>query len=93
MLVFPKLVQEGRVPNVDFLHLYGPFSLHVLAGWYWLFGDTLESQRVFGLLQHVGIIFAMYAIGRAWGRRRLPPASGPGGGPVRWRIERRGFFR
>jgi len=69
MLTFPQRVLRGDIPNVDFLHLYGPFSLHVLAGWYWLFGDTLESQRVFGLLQHVGIIFAIYAIGRAWGRR------------------------
>ena len=69
MLTFPQRVLRGDVPNVDFLHLYGPFSLHVLAGWYWVFGDTLESQRVFGLLQHIGIIFAMYAIGRAWGRR------------------------
>jgi len=69
MLAFPQRILKGDIPNVDFLHLYGPFSLHALAGWYWLFGDTLESQRVFGLLQHVGIIFAMYAIGRAWGRR------------------------
>ncbi len=69
MLAFPQRILKGDIPNVDFLHLYGPFSLHALAGWYWLFGDTMESQRVFGLLQHVGIIFAMYAIGRAWGRR------------------------
>ena len=68
MLVFPQRILKGDIPNVDFLHLYGPFSLHVLAGWYWLFGDTLGSQRAFGLLQHMGIIFAMYAIGRAWGR-------------------------
>lgn len=69
MLVFPQRILNGDVPNVDFLHLYGPFSLHVLSGWYWLFGDTLESQRVFGLLQHLGIIFALYTIARAWGRR------------------------
>lgn len=69
MLAFPQRLLEGDIPNVDFLHLYGPFSLHVLAGWYWLFGDTLESQRVFGLLQHLGIIFALYTLARAWGRR------------------------
>ena len=69
MLAFPQRVLAGDVPNVDFLHLYGPFSLHVLAGWYWVFGDTLESQRVFGLLQHLGIIFALFALARAWGRR------------------------
>jgi hypothetical protein len=68
MLVFPRLVQEGRVPNVDFLHLYGPGALHVLSVWYRIFGYTLESQRTFGLLQHLGIIFAIYALTRTWGR-------------------------
>ncbi|MFK7919521.1 MAG: hypothetical protein AB8G14_15710 [Ilumatobacter sp.] len=68
MLVFPRLVQQGKVPNVDFLHLYGPGSLHVLAGWYWAFGYTLEAQRAFGLLQHIGIILALYVLARPWGR-------------------------
>ena len=68
MLVFPKLVQQGKVPNVDFLHLYGTGSLNVLAGWYWVFGYTLEAQRTFGLLQHLLIIFGLYALTRAWGR-------------------------
>ena len=68
MLVFPRLVQEGRVPNVDFLHLYGPGSLHVLAGWYWTFGYSLEAERAFGLLQNLGIVFALYALTRPWGR-------------------------
>jgi hypothetical protein len=67
MLVFPKLVQEGKVPNVDFLHLYGPTSLNVLALWYRMFGDSLESQRTFGLLQHLGIIFGVYALARVAG--------------------------
>ncbi len=68
MLVFPRLVQQGKIPNVDFLHLYGPGSLDLLALWYWVFGYTLEAERAFGLLQHVGIIFGMYALTRAWGR-------------------------
>lgn len=67
MLVFPTLVREGWVPNVDFLHLYGPTSLHVLSVWYWIFGDSLESQRTFGLLQHLGIIFGIYALTRIHG--------------------------
>jgi hypothetical protein len=69
MLVFPKRLLAGDVPNVDYLHLYGPFSIHVLAAWYTVFGYTLESQRAFGLLQHLGIIFAVYALARAWGHR------------------------
>ncbi len=68
MLVFPKLVQQGKAANEDFLHLYGPASLDMLALWYRIAGDTLESQRTFGLLQHLGIIFALFALGRAWGQ-------------------------
>jgi hypothetical protein len=67
MLVFPTLVTEGWVPNVDFLHLYGPTSLNVLSIWYAIFGDSLESQRTFGLLQHLGIIFGIYALTRIHG--------------------------
>ena len=69
MLVFPKRMLAGDVPNVDFLHLYGPGSLQVLMGWYRVFGYTLESQRTFGLLQHLGIILGVYALARAWGHR------------------------
>jgi hypothetical protein len=67
MLVFPRLVQDGWVPNRDFLHLYGPGSLDALAVWYRVFGDSLESQRTFGLLQHAGIVFAIYALARVGG--------------------------
>jgi len=68
MLVFPRLVQDGRIPNVDFLHLYGPGSLDALAGWYWIFGYTLEAERSFGLLQNLGVIVALYVVTRPWGR-------------------------
>jgi hypothetical membrane protein len=68
MLYFPELLKRGEVPNVDFLHLYGPGSLHLLAGWYEIFGATLVVERTFGLLQNLGIIIGLYAIGRMWGR-------------------------
>ena len=68
MLLFPELLKDGKVPNEDFLHLYGPGSLHVLAGWYEIFGDSLAAERTFGLLQHLGIIFGLFALARPWGR-------------------------
>ena len=68
MLVFPERVLRGDVPNVDFLHLYGPTSLHALAGWFRIFGTTLASERVFGLLQHLLLISALYLLARPWGR-------------------------
>jgi hypothetical protein len=67
MLVFPRLVHEGQAPNEDFLHLYGPASLDVLALWFDMFGDSLESERAFGLLQHLAIIAALYALARVSG--------------------------
>ncbi len=68
MLYFPELVRHGDVPNVDFLHLYGPGSLHALMGWYGVFGHSLAAERTFGLLQHLGIIFGLFALAHAWGR-------------------------
>ena len=68
MLYFPERMSKGDVPNVDFLHLYGPGSLHVLTGWYELFGNTLAAERTFGLLQHVAIIFGLFTLARPWGR-------------------------
>lgn len=69
MLVFPERMIAGDVPNVDFLHLYGPGSLHTLMGWYHLVGAHLDTQRVIGLVQHVAFIAAAYALGRAWNHR------------------------
>ncbi len=68
MLVFPEQVLLGQVPNKDFLHLYGPGSLWVLAGVYKVFGVSLATERWFGLVQHVGIIFGLYWVIRRWGR-------------------------
>jgi 4-amino-4-deoxy-L-arabinose transferase-like glycosyltransferase len=68
MLYFPERMWKGDVPNVDFLHLYGPGALHVLMVWYEAFGYTLGAERTFGLLQHLGIIFGLYALARPWGR-------------------------
>ena len=69
MLVFPDLVRQGSIANVDFLHLYGPGSLQALAGWFSLFGTNLLTERTFGLLQHLGVIAGLTVLTRPWGRR------------------------
>ena len=68
MLVFPELVADGKVANRDFLHLYGPGSLWVLAGAYELFGTTLATERAVGVLQLAGVAFGVLAATRHWGR-------------------------
>ena len=68
MLVFPELVMRGSIPNVDFLHLYGPGSLHLLSLWYSLFDVSLVAERSFGLLQHLVFISGLMVLVRPWGR-------------------------
>ncbi|MEY2570740.1 MAG: hypothetical protein QOE63_1090, partial [Acidimicrobiaceae bacterium] len=68
MLVFPERVLRGDIPNVDFLHLYGPGSLWVLAAVYKVFGTSLWSERGFGYLQQVALVLGVFALARPWGR-------------------------
>jgi hypothetical protein len=68
MLVFPEQVLNGAIPNRDFLHLYGPGSLWALAGAFKVFGVSLLTERIFGLLQQLAIVFGIYVIARRWGR-------------------------
>ena len=68
MLVFPEQVLKGAIPNRDFLHLYGPGSLWALAGVFKVFGVSLLSERGFGLVQQLAIVFGIYALARRWGR-------------------------
>ncbi|MGQ0432042.1 MAG: hypothetical protein ACT452_06515 [Microthrixaceae bacterium] len=67
MLTFPEMVLEGRVPNRDFLHLYGPGSLWVLAAVFAVFGVSLTSERAVGYLQHLGVALGLYRLLRPWG--------------------------
>ncbi len=75
MLVFPERLLEGDLPNRDFLHLYGPGSLWVLAATYAVLGVSLGVQRAVGFLQHLGVAFGVYALLRPWG----PWVAGGGG--------------
>jgi 4-amino-4-deoxy-L-arabinose transferase-like glycosyltransferase len=68
MLVFPEQVLKGALPNRDFLHLYGPGSLWALAGVFKVFGVSILSERAFGLLQQLAIVFGIFALARRWGR-------------------------
>lgn len=68
MLVFAEQFLHGMVPNKDFLHLYGPGGVWVLAGVFKVFGVSLLTERLMGLAQLLGIIFGIFCLARAWGR-------------------------
>src|SRR3954454_14180492 len=69
MLIFPEEVLRGAIPNRDFLHLYGPGSLWVLAALFKVFSTTLWTERVPGYLQQLALVAAVYAMVRPFGRR------------------------
>ncbi len=69
MLTFPERVLAGDVANRDFLHLYGPAGLWVLAAVYEVFGVSLAAERVVGLLQHLAVIFGVLVLAWSFGRR------------------------
>jgi 4-amino-4-deoxy-L-arabinose transferase-like glycosyltransferase len=68
MLVFPERLLAGDIPNRDYLHLYGPGSIWTIAAFFKVFGVSLWTERVVGMLQLVGLITAMTYIGSRWGR-------------------------
>jgi hypothetical protein len=67
MLVFPERVLAGDVPNEDFLHLYGPGSLWVLAAVYEVFGVELHVERLAGFAQQIGIVLGVLFLARPFG--------------------------
>src|SRR3954471_9169084 len=68
MLVFPERVLHGDIPNLDFLHLYGPGSLWALAAAFKVFGTSLLTERLFALVQEIGLVLGVLFLARPWGR-------------------------
>lgn len=75
MLVFPERLLHGDLPHRDFLHLYGPGSLWVLAALYKVFGADITVERLVGLAQHALVAFGLLALLRPWGRRIATSAA------------------
>jgi hypothetical protein len=75
MLVFGDLVAKGEVPHVDFLHLYGPGSLWVLAGVYRIAGATIAVERAVGAAQIVVLVLSIWALARTRGPFMAAAAS------------------
>lgn len=59
-VVYGDLVLAGRVAHRDFFATYGPANYWLIAGAFDLFGASVESQRVVGLLYHLAVGVAVY---------------------------------
>jgi len=67
LLVYPLRMAGGDLPYRDFFAAYGPTHWYLLEGAYSLFGGTLLVARVVGLVIHVLLALANYALLRPAG--------------------------
>ena len=68
-----EMVAHGAVAYRDVRYFYGPAALYSLAFAFKLFGTSLSTAVLFGLLQTVAILATFYALARSWVR---PLAAG-----------------
>jgi hypothetical protein len=68
LLVYPQLLADGRWPNLDFEHVYGPGSLWTLTGVYAVTGPTVAAMRTVGVVYQLIAAVSVGGIMRPWGR-------------------------
>ena len=67
ILVYPELIQHGKLPYRDFETFYGPANPALLAGAFTLFGTNIFVERAVGLLYRVTILLGIFVIARPRG--------------------------
>jgi hypothetical protein len=66
-VAYPALILEGSWPQRDFYDPYGPASVGTVAASFELFGKSLTSERVVGLVYRLTIIAAAFLLALYWG--------------------------
>jgi hypothetical protein len=64
-LVHGVLVQQGRIPNLDFPSFYPPLGLYLNAGMFSLLGRTVIASRAIGVILYVLVVFLTYRFFRS----------------------------
>ncbi len=72
-LTVAEMVSHGAVAYRDVRYFYGPAGVYSLAFAFKLFGTSLSTAVLFGLLQSVAILVTFYVLARSWVR---PLAAG-----------------
>lgn len=68
ILVYPEMVQHGKLPYRDFETFYGPANPALLAATFSVFGNNIFVERAVGLIYRILILLAIFAIARNWGK-------------------------
>ena len=64
-----RLIQQGKVPYVDFFHHQTPLYLYALALWGKLFGNTLLAYRLLSMFALCGVAFFIFKISKAYTKK------------------------
>lgn len=67
LVAFPARLLDGAVPQRDFYDPYGPASVWTVAAAFEVFGESVRSERVVGMLYRLAIIAAAFALAMWWG--------------------------
>ncbi len=68
ILVYPELLQHGKLPYRDFETFYGPGNPALLAGVFAAFGTNIFVERAVGLLYRVTILLGIFVVARNGGK-------------------------
>jgi hypothetical protein len=64
-LVHGMLVQQGRIPNLDFASFYPPLGLYLNAGMFHLLGRTVIASRTVGIVLYLLVVLLTYRFFRS----------------------------
>ena len=66
LLLYPELIQHGKVPYRDFETFYGPANIYFLAATYSFFGANISVERGIGFLYRALVLLLIFALVSRW---------------------------
>jgi len=66
LLLYPELIQHGKIPYRDFETFYGPANIYFLAASYSFFGANISVERGVGFLYRALVLSLIFALVSRW---------------------------
>jgi hypothetical protein len=68
LLVYPELMLQGKIAYRDFETFYPPANLCTLAVAFRIFGISITTERVVGIVYRLPLFAGLYVAARCWGK-------------------------
>jgi hypothetical protein len=66
LLLYPELIQHGKIPYRDFETFYGPANIYFLAATYSFLGANISVERGVGFLYRALVLLLVFALVSRW---------------------------